>query len=220
MNNTGPFGCGMDGMEQLFAELLSSSLGHFQAAAYMEIGVREGRTLLRVASVLSGLTDAWSVVGCDLPESIHIRKITSVLSELDPRRKLNLEMLENPKASAPIVPKVRLIQVALCPSREFLREHFQGKVTIALIDACHCSNCVCEDFLGVERFIVPGGHVLFHDTRPEQQSEHGCGHEASIGIQVLKGIERLGLDKGQQQGWVREATWKGPITWMNVYRRM
>jgi len=48
-----------------------------------------------------------------------------------------------------------------------LRPHLRGRpIDFAIIDACHDSEFVLNDFEKVHPFIRPGGIVLFHDTHP------------------------------------------------------
>lgn len=42
----------------------------------------------------------------------------------------------------------------------------KGSVDLAIVDACHDTDYVINDFYKVKPFVRPGGYVLFHDTHP------------------------------------------------------
>ena len=52
-----------------------------------------------------------------------------------------------------------------------LSKYLNGQIVdIVIIDACHDTQYVINDFLKVKPFIRPGGIVLFHDTYPSMKS--------------------------------------------------
>ena len=53
-------------------------------------------------------------------------------------------------------------------------------IDFAIIDACHDTEYVLNDFLKVEPFVRPGGIVLLHDTHPSFQEHLGGSYIACL----------------------------------------
>jgi hypothetical protein len=64
----------------------------------------------------------------------------------------------------------------------------QGSVDIGIIDACHDSDYVVNDFYKLHPYIRPGGIILFHDTHPSMR-DHLIG--SYVGCVLLR---REGFD--------------------------
>lgn len=62
---------------------------------------------------------------------------------------------------------------------QYLKE---GKVDVAIIDACHDREYVINDFLKVEPFVRPGGVVLLHDTHPSLERHLKGGYAACMSL--------------------------------------
>jgi predicted O-methyltransferase YrrM len=53
-------------------------------------------------------------------------------------------------------------------------------IDLAIIDACHDTDYVLNDFEKVRGFIRPGGVVLFHDTNPSQEGHLAGSYRACL----------------------------------------
>lgn len=61
----------------------------------------------------------------------------------------------------------RVVQILENTLHLDLSKHFDAPVVdLAIIDACHDTDYVINDFLKVQPFVKPDGVVLFHDTHP------------------------------------------------------
>ena len=58
---------------------------------------------------------------------------------------------------------------------EFLADRV---VDLAIIDACHDTDYVINDFFKVERFVKPRGIILLHDTHPSMEEHLACSYIA------------------------------------------
>lgn len=71
-----------------------------------------------------------------------------------------------------------------------LKDYLPGPVVdLAIIDACHDTQYVINDFLKIRPFVRPGGAVLLHDTHPSMKDHlHGsyvaCMRLRRRGLQV------------------------------------
>ena len=69
----------------------------------------------------------------------------------------------------------RVIQIFKNTLQLDLSEHLRGRVVdFAIIDACHDTDYVLNDFHKVEPFVRPSGLVVFHDTHPSM-ADHLAG---------------------------------------------
>jgi len=67
----------------------------------------------------------------------------------------------------------RVVQIYADTMRMDLSPHFPKPVVeLAIIDACHDTEYVINDFRKVQPFVIPGGLVLFHDTFPSLYTSH------------------------------------------------
>jgi Methyltransferase domain len=85
-----------------------------------------------------------------------------------------------------------------------LAKYFDGPVVdLAIIDACHDTNYVINDFVKVRDFVRPGGVVLFHDTHPSM-----VGHLEGSYVACMK-LRSRGFDIRHIRGtwW---AAWQAP----------
>jgi len=80
-----------------------------------------------------------------------------------------------------------------------LRSHVNGAgLDLAIVDGCHDTAFVLNDFDKVRSFVRPGGAVLFHDTHPSQEGHLAGSYRACL---LLR---RRGFDVK----WI-EGTWWG-----------
>lgn len=64
-----------------------------------------------------------------------------------------------------------------------LSEHLQpGTVDLAIIDACHDTDYVINDFVKVAPYMRPQGVVLFHDTHPSMRGHLRGSYLACAGL--------------------------------------
>jgi len=70
----------------------------------------------------------------------------------------------------------------------------QGEWDVVFIDACHCKQCVINDFNSVKDVITSRGFLIFHDTSPEFQGLHAnMSEHQKNGIEVLAALEECDL---------------------------
>lgn len=100
---------------------------------------------------------------------------------------------------------------------------------LVFIDACHCNNHCCLDFLNYGPKVVVGGFVVFHDTNPSDKWQglikgHWQGHgpnTAAFNIATRQALSKLGLTTGHRTDWkfIDEQA-NGDGLGMMLYRRM
>lgn len=67
----------------------------------------------------------------------------------------------------------RVVQIFANTLHLDLSQYFDGpSIDLAVIDACHDTDYVINDFHKVRPFVKPGGIVLFHDTFPSLTPSH------------------------------------------------
>jgi methyltransferase family protein len=69
-----------------------------------------------------------------------------------------------------------------------------GEWDVVFIDACHCKQCVINDFDSIKDRLSDRAFVIFHDTNPEAQEMHAnmSSHQHE-GIKVLEGLAECDL---------------------------
>lgn len=100
----------------------------------------------------------------------------------------------------------RVVQIFANTLHLDLSQYFtEPSVDVAIVDACHDTDYVINDFLKVQPFIRPGGIVLFHDTAQSLTPSHLDGsYEACLKLR-RKGYDIRQLDKTWWAVWVNEA---------------
>jgi predicted O-methyltransferase YrrM len=75
----------------------------------------------------------------------------------------------------------RVVQILRNTLELDLSEYLQPtSVDLAIIDACHDTAYVLNDFSKVEPYVRPGGVVLFHDTHPSMSAHLGGSYRACL----------------------------------------
>ena len=72
-----------------------------------------------------------------------------------------------------------------------------NSVDLAIIDGCHDTKFVLNDFEKVHAFVRPGGVVLFHDTNPSQEGHLAGSYRACLLLRA----------KGFDVKWIQNTWW-------------
>lgn len=132
----------------------------------LEIGTGRGNT---VANVCAN-TDAHVITVNALPQQISGKKITFTLSEE-----------EVGKAYKKLGYSHRVTQIFENTLRMDLGIYCKPEsVDFVIIDACHDTPFVINDFFKVEPFIKKNGIVLFHDTHPSMKGHLKGSYKACL----------------------------------------
>jgi hypothetical protein len=188
-------GFGMQGLGNAVAELITDVLREkFNEITYLEIGVGHGATLGGLARVMrdSFPPRAWRAIGVELPNGYSFDK-----GETFRHANINhiaVTFTEN-EAQPPMWGRVT---VYLRDSQTFVPDF---PIHMALIDACHCSECPKREFLNIESDIVEGGYVLFHDFGLDQidQAQSPQAKHPINGVRVA--CAELNLLDETRPGW-------------------
>ena len=87
-----------------------------------------------------------------------------------------------------------------------LSEYFAGPVVdLALIDACHDTDYVLNDFFKVQPFMRPQGLVLFHDTHPSMK-EHLLGSYMACMKLRRKGFDIRHIEDSWWAVWINNTS--------------
>lgn len=69
-----------------------------------------------------------------------------------------------------------------------------GTWDVVFIDACHCKQCVMNDFNSIKDRLSDRAFVLFHDTNPEAQGMHAnMSEHQHQGIEVVAALDECDL---------------------------
>lgn len=69
-----------------------------------------------------------------------------------------------------------------------------GPWDFVFIDACHCKQCVINDFNSIKDILSEKAFVVFHDTSPGSQGMHAnMSEHQKEGIQVLAALNEVDL---------------------------
>ena len=101
----------------------------------------------------------------------------------------------------------RVVQIFANTLHLDLSQYFDEPVVeLAIIDACHDTDYVINDFLKVKPFIKPGGIVLFHDTFPSLTPSHLDGSYRACLKLRREGYDIRQLNNTWWAVWVNEAS--------------
>lgn len=181
------------GNEVEFSRALADVAAQFPGGMdYWEIGIGHGDTMLAADDVLCQAGVPYRVTGVDVARygghAIQPSKMGGRFQGVIAPEQVHGMPWKS-------------INVCLTGSAEFL-SRVQHRPAFVFIDACHCYECPKREFLEVEKRILPGGIVIFHDTDPWCQGRHSpqpCGG----GIDVRRAVQDLGLLDGSRDGWDR-----------------
>ncbi len=97
----------------------------------------------------------------------------------------------------------RVVQIFANTLQLDLSEHFDAPIVdLAIVDACHDTDYVINDFLKVKDFIKPGGMVLFHDTFPSMTPSHLDGSYKACLILRRRGYDVRHLKNSWWALWI------------------
>ncbi|MFH1049574.1 MAG: class I SAM-dependent methyltransferase [bacterium] len=132
---------------------LMKIIKHFQPNIVLELGTAHGNT---VANICNNLTNAF-VYTVNAPIEKQTGELTTYnLVQKDIGRVYRSFGFEN-----------RVLQIYENTMTMDLSKYMDGKVIdFVIIDACHDTAYVINDFHKVLPYVKPGGVVLFHDTHP------------------------------------------------------
>lgn len=189
------YGLSMAGLDEQINDIADGVRRSFTPFTYMEIGVADGATLAEVAYRAQGGGPGWRAVGVELPNGYSFSRDN--VAQNVTGKQLNLGFV-NPEGWNRIDPPWNKISVVLCDVRDFFEGIWTLPVHLALIDACHCKNCVMRDFLNIEKYVPSGGIVMFHDFEARINNEQPFDHGP---CDVLGACAELGVDKNERIGW-------------------
>lgn len=202
------FGICQEGNENFFCEIIDKVInesGPDEFLRYLEIGTAYGETIRGVKQFARGhpVKRKWQFIGCDIEGGWSLDVETAM-------RNGGLE-----KMSA-IGQKWNMggDYLVLCDSYSLLRYRWnkEEKLSLALIDACHCFNCVKQDFESVAPLVKPGGIILFHDFEADHLDGGKPNENHGKGIEVTRFIRESGLEDDKVDGWkkvgVSGGNWK------------
>jgi len=186
-------GFGMQGMGPAIERLITSVCERFDVITYLEIGVGEGVTLAAISDMIRRTSKEWRSVGVDLPNgySLDLKRVAESMWRKNLKNAIGLTEEDEAEWNQ--------VNVFLADSQEFLRDHWDESVCIALIDGCHGKDCAMNDFLNIEKKVLHNGLVMFHDFGHDQtgQPQPHCKN----GIDVRGACRELGLLDGKRVGW-------------------
>jgi hypothetical protein len=191
-------GWGMNGMGEQILRHVYQVRSRFQKDfTYLEIGVADGQTLAAVTVELGKLGRGWRSVGVDLPNGYSLNKDNIAQNCLGQHLALSIR---TPIGTESVDPEWNKVTVYLDNSHTFVPSYWYAPVHLALIDACHCLDCAALDFLEIEKHIVVGGVVMFHDFGEDDVGQRQpWGHKDG---DVRGACRELGLLDGKREQWI------------------
>lgn len=182
-------GFNMAGTEEKFEEMIfsamSNSIGDFR---YLEIGVARGDTLMSVSALSGGRS---TCLGIDLSTCPYFDY---------------LHFSENCKKPHTVGVGYWDIGTPEWGTTVMLMACHDYGIPVALkwdfclIDGCHGMACSTRDFLRIEKSIVQGGIVAFHDACEEDQGKDFQPH-CQEPINVRTALKHMGLLDNTRKGW-------------------
>lgn len=188
------FGLGMNGLEDAITAFVVETRRLFNPCTYLEIGVAGGMTLSRVASLMSAGGQGWRAIGVELPNGYSFNR-----SEVDQNcggQHFNVAWI-TPNGWNKLDPVWNRVSVVLTDVRDFFEGMWQEPIHIALIDGCHCHECVMRDFRNVEKYMPQNGAVMLHDFDPAIDAPQPHGDHCD----VFGACKELGLVNHERTGW-------------------
>jgi predicted O-methyltransferase YrrM len=188
------------GTEQVFEQMLDKADADADADVdaenrttafkYLEIGVAEGTTMRAVADHFGPRANLFGV-------EIEGSPYFNLYPFLEKFQNDNV-VVHRSQIRPEYYPNVR-VNISLTRGDRrilFRRDSFD----FVLIDGCHGSPCVQKDFLSIERTVLAGGIVAFHDAGVEDQGIHFQTH-CNQPISVRHALSALWLLDDQRPGW-------------------
>jgi Methyltransferase domain len=189
-------GFAMAGLESRVIEYVEEICLQFHPVTYLEIGVGFGQTLTAIAAVMREIHPiGWRAIGVELPNGYSFDRFEVMKNAGDRGVQVNFQQIYSGKAQ----PESERVTVYLEDSHEFMAARWGEPIHLALIDGCHGKPCATQDFLNVEKFIPPGGIVLFHDFTQEQTGQ--LQPHCPTGCDVIGACRDLGLLDDKRAGW-------------------
>jgi hypothetical protein len=209
----------MDGMESRIVEYVEEICLQFHPVTYLEIGIGLAQSLTAIAAVMREIHPiGWRAIGVELPNGYSFNPFEARKNAAGKNLPIDFQHVYSGKAQ----PEPDRVTVYLEDSHEFIPARWDQPIHLALIDGCHGKPCATQDFLNIEKFIAPGGIVMFHDFTADQtgQSQPHC----PTGCDVIGACRDLGLLDRKREGWQFIETITANRTaggWdMGVFRRL
>lgn len=187
-------GFSMQGLQASVAQVVLAVCERFDSVTYLEIGVGWGQTLAGVSQLLQeNVRKQWRTIGVDLNEgySLDMKQVRNCARVAGVPLNSTSNLLAYPVWGE--------ATVYLADSQTFLRDYWDQELNLVLIDACHCKECVMNDFRNIEPHVVPHGTVMFHDFGADQVGQPQP-HNSSI-LDVNGACKELGLLDQNRAGW-------------------
>jgi predicted O-methyltransferase YrrM len=199
----------MAGTEEVFNAMFQQAIRERATVAfhYLEIGIATGNTLAQAANEARASTHTFRCTGIDLVDSEYFNAKEFLRKTLAHEVSINFSGVNQKPFVADTAQNNIVVLLLKSPD---VRAIISPKcINFALIDGCHGSKCVFEDFYSIESGIAPNGIVAFHDAMPEDQGkcyQKHC-HEA---ISVREALRTMNLidHLTEQNKACRQPGWK------------
>lgn len=182
------WGIRLDGCGKPLEDILRQHLAQYPSDrpyTAIEVGSAGCTTLRAFRDIISEARQQapWRVIGFDLPPgkawSLDMEEVRS-------------NGVENILMAAPFAPPLNQMSLILTDSpRLYIEDEFPMPIDFAFIDGCH-GKCAGRDFVALEKKVVPGGVVVFHDYGEIEQGTDFQQHCREF-INVRTYVHRLGL---------------------------
>lgn len=185
-------GFNMAGTEELFENIIreqaSIAMNENRVFRYLEHGIAQGKTLSSVAHAIP-ISECH---GVDLLGGEYFNANQFLIDNKD----LEVSILTGERTWSKEAQS--MVRIFLCGDGE---EYIPGVLfDFVLIDGCHGANCVVNDFNRYSYIVRMGGVIAFHDAYAEDQGQ-GWQRHCNEPINVLAGLDRLGLIMNKLSGW-------------------
>jgi len=181
-------GFNMAGTESVFEAMLDKAIigAMHPCFLYQEFGVAKGDTFFSVIDKLMSVRlGKWAAVGNDILGAAYFVP-SDFIKRIPSKCWYGIAKRDSTA--------IEVIVASTNPA------NIECLVNFALIDSCHCLDCVTKTFCGLEPLTKRGCIVAFHDACEEDQGGHIQPHSGR-GIEVRKAIQELGLLSGERPGW-------------------
>ena len=183
----------MDGGEDAFIGVIEKRAKEAgRPITYVELGVAYGETLIGVWLALAQFAPGSRAIGIERP-------IWEGLNSIRDRFHAACAPFVEGPVGLDVPPGA--VGLVLGYSQDVLNvPQWPYRIDVAFIDACHCRTCAREDFLAVEKWMEPGGIVIFHDAGEAEQTKDKIP-VCNEGIDVRYALNELGLFENKRVGW-------------------
>jgi hypothetical protein len=202
MNKNRAWGIRTEGLEVELENIISNHVRNKEEYIFLEIGVATAVTHRAIRDIISEniKTHSWLTIGLDLIGSadVNFAKINQIFKpeELLINNSGNDEKFLESFATE----KYNSVLVLREDPRAWVDNISPDSLDLVIIDACHGSKCVMNDFKAIEKKVKSGGIVMFHDSGVEETGTDWQGHCGEY-INVRGALDKLGLINEVRAGW-------------------